>query len=87
MGQIIKDAIHHNVSFWICLIVALFLIIGGALTPPLFAIDGSIFVGVGELWLFAALGAFIKALDIGKDAKISRGDISLTVGDFDEKEE
>mgnify|MGYP003292152131 CR=1 FL=1 len=80
MGQIFKNALKNNTAFWICLCVAIFLIIGGALTPPRFIIDGSIFIGVGELWAFAALHAFIKAIDTGAVASVKKGDVELTVG-------
>lgn len=77
----LKDAIRHNSAFWACLITSIILLIGGALTPPMFVIDKSIFIGVGELIGFGALGAIYKALDNGTKATFKKGDVELTVGD------
>lgn len=82
-----KTAIQHNMAFWVCLITSIVLLIGGALTPPLFVIDKSIFIGVGELFAFGALGAVYKALDTGTKATIKKGDVELTVGDENETNE
>lgn len=83
----IKTAIQHNMAFWVCLITSIVLLVGGALTPPLFVIDKSIFIGVGELFAFGALGAVYKALDTGTKATIKKGDVELTVGDENETNE
>lgn len=80
MGQIIKDAVKHNWIFWLCLGVSIFLIIGGAIVPPPFVIDNSIFIAVGELFAFAALGTLGAAIDKGLDAKVKHGDTELTIG-------
>ena len=80
MGKAIKDAVKGNYAFWICLIVAIFLIVGGTLTPPLFSVEASIFKAVGWLFAFAALGSFTRALDKGMDASIQKGDFTFNVG-------
>ena len=80
MGQVIKGAIVGNWAFWVCLIVAVFLLIGGALTPPAFVIDASIFKATGWLFAFGALGSFSRALDKGLDASIKKGDLTFNVG-------
>lgn len=79
-----KQAVENNWIFWICLTVSIILILGGALTPPPFVIDNSIFIAVGELFGFAALGAFIKALDAGFTTKIKKGDTHLEIIKKDE---
>jgi len=86
MFKVLKDAVYHNYGFWICLIVSIFLFIGSALVPPYFVIDSSIFVAVGELMGFTALGALYKALDNNKKATFKRGDLEVTVGDDKEEE-
>ena len=81
MKELIKSAVKGNYGFWICLCISIFLLVGSALCPPYFVIDASIFAGVGELFAFASLGAFIKALDLNKGAKITKGDTVIEVGD------
>lgn len=80
MGKIFREAITGNYAFWICLIISIFLLIGGAITPPAFVIDASIFKATGWLFAFAALGSFSRAVDKGLDASIKKGDFSFNVG-------
>lgn len=84
MGKVFKEAVTRNWTFWICLVVAIFLLVGGALTPPPFVVDASIFKAVGWLFAFAALGSFSRALDKGLDASIKKGDFTFNVGKKDE---
>lgn len=79
MGEVLKNAAKGNKPFWICLVVSILLIIGGALTPPPFIIDSSIFIACGILFAFAALHVLDKAIDKGTGAKITKGDISLEI--------
>lgn len=88
MGKKIKDiwirGSYHNVSFWICLAVSIFLIVSAFFIPPRAVIDSSVIACVGELFGFAALGSFIKALDKGVDASVRHGDTELTLSNPDE---
>lgn len=79
MGEVLKNAAKGNKPFWLCLVVSILLIVGGALTPPPFIIDSSIFIACGILFAFAALHVLDKAIDKGTGAKITKGDISLEI--------
>lgn len=72
---------HYIISFWITLAVAIGLIVGGALTPPMFIIDGSIFKAVGMLFLWAALAFGAKAVEDGRVAKFNFGQGSIHIGE------
>lgn len=89
MGETIRDiwfkGTYHNVAFWVCLVVSLFLIITAFFIPPKAVVDSSIIACVGELFGFAALGAFIRALDKGVDAKITKGDTEIKIQNPDNK--
>lgn len=85
MGEIIKQATHHNVWFWVLLITAIALIIASWFVPPMAVIDGSVLGAVGELAGFGALGTLIKAMDMGVDARVRHKDTEVTVGDFDKR--
>lgn len=85
MGKAIKEAVKGNYAFWICLAVAIFLLVGSALVPPPFVVDASIFKAVGWLFAFAALGSFTRALDKGMDASIQKGDFTFNVGKKNEE--
>lgn len=69
-----------KVAFWICLIVSIGLMVGGAIVPPPFVVDASIFKCVGWLFGFAALGLMPDVLALGKTAKIQRGNTVFTIG-------
>ena len=87
MGEIIKKAAEKNWAFWICLGVSIVLIIGGALTPPPFVIDSSIFIATGEMLAFASLWVLYRAIEKGIDAKITKGDMELKLENPDNNNE
>ena len=72
---------HYIIAFWVTLIVAIGLIVGGALTPPMFVIEGSIFKAVGMLFLWAALAFAAKAVEDGRVAKFNFGQGSIHIGE------
>lgn len=61
--------------FWVTLGISIALIVGGFLTPPMAIIDGSVLTAVGELFAFAALGVGLEAIRLGRNLKISKGDL------------
>lgn len=72
------------ISFFICLGISVILMVGGAIVPPPFVIDATIFKAVGWLFGFAALGQLPAILDADKWAKISHGNTTVIVGDKDD---
>lgn len=72
------------ISFFICLGFSIVLMVGGAIVPPPFIIDATIFKAVGWLFGFAALGQLPAILDADKWAKISHGSTTVIVGDKDD---
>ncbi|MBO7469684.1 MAG: hypothetical protein J6T81_06095 [Bacteroidales bacterium] len=83
MSDIIKKATVKSVSFWICLIISVLLIITGFFIPPKGAIDGSVLTAVGELWAFATLAVVYHSISMGIDARIKHGKTEVTIGDFE----
>ena len=75
----LKFALSDNLPLWICTAVALLLLIGSFLVPPMGVIDGSILAGVAEVFAFAALWAFIIAFKYGKKATFRRNDVEISV--------
>ena len=71
----------HWIAFWVCLTVAIFLMVGSAMVPPMFIIDPSIFKGVAWLFGFAALAQVPSIVQSGKTAILEHGKTKLTVGD------
>lgn len=71
---------HSRLAFWICLTVAVFLLICGFFAIPIGEIHSSVLIATGILWGFGALGAIPDAIAEGRNVKIQKGDTSLTVG-------
>lgn len=71
---------HYLIAFWVTLTLAIGLIIGGALTPPRFVIDGSIFTAVGLLFLWPTLAFGAKAVEDGRVARFRFGHGSINIG-------
>ena len=67
------------IVFFVCLIVAIGLLIGGFFMPPQGKIDGSILKAVGELFGFAALAVGAHAIELGYDLKVSNGNTSVEI--------
>lgn len=75
----------EKITFTLCLVVSIGLIVGGFLVPPTGIIDGSVLKGVGMLVLFAVIDMIPKILAAEKNIKISKGDISIDVNDGNDK--
>lgn len=71
----------HRTSFWICLIISILLIVTAFFVPPTAVVDGSVIAAVGEIFAFAALGQVAAAIERGRNVKVSKGNVSMSVGD------
>lgn len=80
-GSVDCNTKAHWISFWVCLAISVFLMVGGAIVPPPFVIDQSIFKAVAWLFGFAALSQVPALVNSGKTARLQHGNTSLTVGD------
>ncbi|MGM9756928.1 MAG: hypothetical protein ACI3ZM_02120 [Candidatus Cryptobacteroides sp.] len=76
---------YNKISFTLCLVVSIGLIVGGFLVPPTGVIDGSVLKAVGMLVLFAVIDMIPKILSAEKNIKISKGDMSIDVNDGNDK--
>ena len=72
----------------ICFVISMLLIIVGFLLPPMGIIDGSVLTAVGELLLFPVVIYGFRAIELGLEVKIQKGDTSVEIhkddGDGDE---
>ena len=84
MKKFFKNYLENNLFFWIFGGIALVLLIASWFVPPMAVIDGSVIAAVGELFAFAALGAVIRAIDLGRKATITKGDVNVTIGEQEE---
>lgn len=69
-----------KVTFAVCFVVSLSLIVGGFFMPPMGVIDGSVLTAVGELLLFPTLLYGYRAVELGMSLKMQHGDTSIEIG-------
>ena len=79
MSQVLKDALYHNVAFYVLTGIAIALIITSFFIPPTGVIDGSVLAATGEIFAFAGLGTVIKAIDKGVDASVTHKDTTINI--------
>lgn len=63
----------------VCFIISVLLIIVGFLLPPTGAIDGSVLTAVGELLLFPVVIYGFRAIELGLEVKIQKGDTTVEI--------
>lgn len=66
-------------TFILCLTTSIALVVGGFLVPPLGVIDGSVLKAVGELLVFPTIAYGFRAVEMGIDVRISKGDTTIEV--------
>ena len=74
-----KDSRLCVVTFVVCFVLSVGLIIGGFFVPPMGVIDGSVLTAVGELLAFPTLAFGLRGVELGYDMKIQKGEMSVEV--------
>lgn len=75
--EIFKRCVACRIIFVICLLISSGLMIGGFCVPPRGVIDGSVLKACGILFLFAALAVAARAIELGYDLKVAKGDTNI----------
>ena len=70
--------------FYVCLTVAILLLLVSFFIPPTGVIDPSVLKAAAILLGFAALGIVGKNLSVGKDVTFSHGETEVTIHDKEE---
>ena len=68
----------------VCFLISVILLIAGFLLPPMGIIDGSVLTAVGELLLFPVVIYAFRAVELGLEVKIQKGDTSVEIHKDDE---
>lgn len=76
-----------NYAFYVCLGCSIILFVGGFFVPPMGVVDGSVLMAGGILMGFASLSTVNKAIDKGKDATFSHGNINVSVKDNEDSQD
>lgn len=67
--------------FYVCLVMSIALMVASFLLPPQGIIDPSVLTAAGILFGFAALAVAGQNLANGKDVKMKKGDLEVTIDD------
>jgi hypothetical protein len=71
----------------VCFIISVALLIVGFLLPPMGVIDGSVLTAVGELLLFPVIIYGFRAIELGLEVKIQKGDVAVEIHKDDDQTE
>lgn len=63
----------------VCFIVSIILLVAGFLLPPMGVIDGSVLTAVGELLIFPVIVYGFRAIELGMEVKIQKGDATVEI--------
>ena len=66
-------------TFIVCLAASVMLIVAGFVVPPMGEIDGSVLTAVGELLMFPTIAYGARAIELGYDFKMNRGDTHVEI--------
>ena len=66
-------------TFIVCLAASVMLIVAGFVVPPMGEIDGSVLTAVGELLMFPTIAYGARAIALGYDFKMNRGDTHVEI--------
>ena len=78
MGKCIRN--HYFVAFFTTLVISAGLLITSFFMPPKGAIDPSVLKATSIVFLWPALAFATKALDEGREARITHGKTTFVVG-------
>ena len=69
----------------LCFVISVGLIIVGFLLPPMGVIDGSVLTAVGELLLFPVIIYGFRAIELGMEVTIQKGDTTVEIHQDDDQ--
>lgn len=72
-----RSYILSRATFVTSFVVSIGLVVGGFFAPPMGVIDGTVLTAVGELLLFPTLLYAFRAVELGVDVKVTKGDASI----------
>lgn len=71
-----------RISFIICLMASIVMLVAGFIVPPTGIIDGSVLTAVGELFGFATL-ATLPSIVHGRNVRMTHGNTTIDVSEED----
>jgi sugar phosphate permease len=77
--EIGKKCCYCKLVAGVCFIISICLLVGGFLMPPQGVIDGSVLAAVGELLICPVIVYGFRAIELGMEVKITKGNTSVEI--------
>lgn len=74
----------NKISFFICMLISIALIITAFFVPPTAVIDPSVLAAVGEIFAWGALVVVIEGIEKGRAVTMTKGDLQISLDDDDD---
>ena len=86
LRQEAKKLSAYRYIFWTCLISVLVLLSVSFMLPPTGEIHPSVLQGAAIVMCFSVIGIIPECMRLGKEVKVTKGDLSVSLGDVDDDE-
>lgn len=74
----------NKISFFVCMLISIVLIITAFFVPPTAVIDPSVLAAVGEIFAWGALVVVIEGIEKGRAVTMTKGDLQISLDDDDD---
>ena len=82
----VKKLTAYRYIFWTCLVSVLILLSVSFMLPPTGEIHPTVLQGAAIVMCFSVIGIIPECLRLGKEVKVTKGDLSVFLSDGDDDE-
>lgn len=83
----VKKLTSYRYIFWTCLISVLVLLSVSFMLPPTGEIHPTVLQGAAIVMCFSVIGIIPECLRLGKEVKVTKGDLSVSLSDSEDEDE
>lgn len=83
----VKKLSAYRCIFWTCLISVLVLLSVSFMLPPTGEIHPTVLQGAAIVMCFSVIGIIPECLRLGKEVKVTKGDLSVSLSDSEDENE
>ena len=87
LRQEVKKLTAYRYIFWTCLISVLVLLSVSFMLPPTGEIHPTVLQGAAIVMCFSVIGIIPECLRLGKEVKVTKGDLSVSLSDGEDEDE
>lgn len=87
LRQEVKKLTAYRYIFWTCLISVLVLLSVSFMLPPTGEIHPTVLQGAAIVMCFSVIGIIPECLRLGKEVKVTKGDLSVSLSEGEDEDE